>query len=87
MMRLVAYVYIIATNFRWFLHSLNKKYDRIAEPKRLSLLIGLALPGIILSSLSPPVLVISGWVYLFLLMACRMSYIDGWLKSDGAKRK
>lgn len=66
---------------KW-LYNLNKAYDKVQEPKRVFIAVAVALPGIIMSTLtsaSMP-LFFSGITYLLILLVLRVMYVDGHMK-------
>ena len=64
-----------------WLYRINKAYDKIQEPKRLFVLIALAMPGIIACEAFGPTEFIVGVVYLLTLLVMRQLYINGFMKS------
>lgn len=66
-----------------FLYKINKKYDQIPEPKRFFVFMGIALPGIILSSGDFSItLSFVGMAYLLLLLGGRLMVINKWFKPN-----
>ena len=64
-----------------FLYKINKKYDQIKEPKRFFTFMAICVPVSIIMAASHPGDTVGwiGFVYLIIIFAVRMSYLQGWL--------
>ena len=69
-----------------FLQRINKKYDRIKEPKRFLVFMGMMVPAIFAQAISEHyemIWLFSGsWIYLLLMLTVRVLYVNGAFKSE-----
>ena len=69
-----------------FLQRINKKYDRIKEPKRFLVFIGMMMPALFAQAIGEHYEVIwlfsGSWIYMLIMLTIRVLYMNGAFKSE-----